>query len=137
MEKILSISGKPGLYRMVSRGAQTIIVESLDAQHRRFPAFANDRIISVGDVAIYTTEEDVPVWQVLEAVGKKELSQPSSLNIKKCSAEELHAYFLEVLPSYDAERVHDSDMKKLLSWYNILIAAGYTDFKALLAEEEE
>ncbi len=98
--------------------------------------FASDRIISVGDVAIYTVEEDIPVWQVLKSVGEREQSAECSLSIKKCTAEELHDYFKAVLPSYDPERVHDSDMKKLLSWYNILIKAGYKDFEALLAEGE-
>lgn len=139
METILSISGKPGLYRLVSRGNRSLIVESLDSKKRRMPAFATDRITSLGDIAMYTDDEDVPLWQVLKAVGEKEQSKKSSLDIKKCTADELHAYMLEVLPSYDQDRVHDSDMKKLIQWYNILIEAGITDFEAAfaVAEDEE
>lgn len=138
METILAISGKPGLYRLVSSGNRSLIVEALDASKRRFPAFATDRITSLGDIAMYTEDEDVPLWQVFKAVGEKENSQKSSLNVKKCSAEELHAYMLEVLPTYDQERVHDSDMKKLVQWYNILVENGITDFEATfkVAEEE-
>lgn len=138
METILAISGKPGLYRLVSSGNRSLIVEALDASKRRFPAFATDRITSLGDIAMYTEDEDVPLWQVFKAVGEKENSQKSSLNVKKCSADELHAYMLEVLPTYDQERVHDSDMKKLVQWYNILVENGITDFEATfkVAEEE-
>ena len=72
METILSIAGKPGLYRLVSRGKMNLIVESLDAQHRRQPAFASDRVTSLADIAMYTDAEDVPLWQVLDNVSKKE-----------------------------------------------------------------
>lgn len=136
METILSIAGKPGLYKLVSRGKQNLIVEALDATHRRLPAFATDRVTSLGDIAMYTDSDDIPLWQVLEKVGEKEGSKKTALNYKKCSAKELRDYFAEVLPSYDRDRVHDSDIKKLLQWYNILVENGYTDFKATLAPEE-
>ena len=121
---------------MVNRGNRNLIVESIDAQKRRFPAFATDRITSLGDIAMYTEDEDIPLWKVLKSVGDKEGNKVSSINYKKCSSEELHAYMLEVLPSYDQDRVHDSDMKKLIQWYNILVENGYTDFEALLAPTE-
>ena len=135
-ETILAISGKPGLYRLVSRGNATLIVESLDAAKRRMPAFARDRVTSLADIAMYTDDEDVPLWQVLENLGKKEESKVSSLNYKKASATELREYFAEVLPTFDRERVHDSDIKKLIQWYNILVNAGITDFKESLAPTE-
>ena len=141
METILSIAGKPGLYKLVSRGNRTLIVETIDESHKRIPAFATDRVTSLGDIAMYTDADEIALWEVLESVGKKENSQVSSLNYKKCSADELHAYFAEVLPNYDRDRVHDSDIKKLLQWYNILVKSGITDFKATLApaqmDEEE
>lgn len=137
METILSVSGKPGLYKLVSRGKMNLIVETIDATHRRTPVFATDKVTSLSDIAMYTDADDVPLWQVLESVGKKEDSKKATINYKKCSAQELHEYFAEVLPSYDRDRVHDSDIKKLLQWYNILVENGYTDFKALLSMEEE
>ncbi len=137
METILSIAGKPGLYRMVSRGNNSLIVETIDSKKRRVPTFATDRITSLGDIAMYTEDEDVELWKVLKAVGEKEESKKSSLDYRKCSADELHEYFASVLPSYDRDRVHDSDMKKLIQWYNILVENGYTDFEDLLSAKKE
>ena len=136
METILSIAGKPGLYKLVSRGKMNLIVEAIDATHRRQPAFATDKVTSLGDIAMYTTGDDVPLWQVLDNVAKKEGSKEASINYKKVSGKELRAYFKEVLPEFDEDRVHDSDIKKLLQWYNILVTNGYSDFKATLAPEE-
>ena len=133
METILSIAGKPGLYKLVSRGKMNLIVEAIDATHRRLPAFASDRVTSLADIAMSTDAEDIPLWQVLKSLGEKEQSKECSLNYKKCSADELHAFFAEVLPSYDRDRVHDSDIKKLIQWYNILVNNGITDFEATLA----
>lgn len=133
METILSIAGKPGLYKLVSRGKMNLIVEAIDATHRRLPAFASDRVTSLADIAMYTDAEDIPLWQVLKSLGEKEQSKECSLNYKKCSADELHVFFAEVLPSYDRDRVHDSDIKKLIQWYNILVNNGITDFEATLA----
>ena len=136
METILSIAGKPGLYKLVSRGKMNLIVEALDETHKRQPVFATDRVTSLGDIAMYTDADDIPLWQVLENVGKKENSKESSVNYKKASSKELRAYFTEVLPNWDQDRVHDSDIKKLLQWYNILVKAGITNFKESLAPTE-
>ena len=133
METILSIAGKPGLYKLVSRGKMNLIVESIDASHRRQPAFASDRVTSLADIAMYTNAEDIPLWKVFKSLGEKEQSKTCSLNYKKCSAKELHDFFAEVLPEYDRDRVHDSDIKKLIQWYNILVNNGITDFEKTLA----
>lgn len=137
METILSIAGKPGLYKLVSRGKQNLIVEALDNTHRRLPAFATDRVTSLGDIAMYTDADDIALWEVLTKVGEKEGSKKAALNYRKCSAKELRDYFAEVLPNYDRDRVHDSDIKKLLQWYNILVENGITDFKATFVPEED
>ena len=133
METILAISGRPGLYRMVSRGKANLIVEAIDETKKRTPAFATDRITSLGDIAMYTDAEDIPLWQVLKNLGDKEENKPCKLNYKKASGEELREYFSEVLPNFDRDRVHDSDIKKLIQWYNILVNNGYTDFEEVLA----
>ena len=133
METILSIAGKPGLYKLVSRGKSNLIVEVLDETHRRMPAFATDRVTSLGDIAMYTDADDIPLWQVLENVGKQEKLQPLSLDYRKVSADERRKYFSKVLPNWDKGRVHDSDIKKLFQWYDILIKNGVTDFKKVLA----
>ncbi len=125
---ILSVAGKPGLFKLISRAKQNLIVETLDTTHRRTPIFASDRVTSLSDIAMYTESDDVPLMTILDTILKKENNQKCSLNYRKCTKEQLHTYFAEILPNYDRERVHDSDIKKLLLWYDILIAAGITDF---------
>lgn len=136
METILSVAGKPGLYKLVSRGKMNLIVESLDETHRRMPVFSTDRVTSLADIAMFTDEEDVPLWQVLKNVGEKEGKEKVSFNFKNASADELFNYFGEVLPQFDRDRVHDYDIKKLLQWYNILVKNGITDFEETLKPTE-
>lgn len=128
LETILAISGKPGLYRLVSRGNRNLIVESIDEKKRRMPAFGADKVISLADIAMYTDDEEVPLRDVLNSVKAKENGQLAGLDEKKASREELAAYMAEVLPNYDRDRVYPTDIKKLISWYNILVKAGLTDF---------
>lgn len=128
-QTILAISGKPGLYKLVSRGKNNLIVEALDATHRRQPAFATDRITSLADIAMYTDSEDIPLMDVLENLKTLEEGKKASIDPKKASGDELREYFAQVLPEFDRDRVHNSDIKKLLQWYNILIENSITDFK--------
>lgn len=136
LETILAISGKPGLYRLVSRGNRNLIVESIDAAKKRFPAFGADKVISLADIAMYTDEEEVPLRDVLKSIKEKENGGKATLDIKKASREELGAYLAEVLPAYDRDRVYPTDIKKLISWYNILVEAGLTDFDQTMAPTE-
>lgn len=136
-QTILSISGKPGLYKLVSRGKANLIVESIDQQHKRMPVFASDRVTSLGDIAIYTDSEDMPLMKVFANLLKVEEGKPAAINYKKCKSAELREYFATILPDYDRDRVHDSDIKKLLQWYNLLVNNGITDFEEPEAEEEE
>ena len=128
-QTILAIAGKPGLYKLVTRGKNNLIVEALDATHKRLPAFATDRITSLGDIAMFTETDDVPLTDVLENMKNLEGGKKASINEKKASAAELHEYFSKVLPEWDQDRVKDSHIKKLITWYNILIENGITDFK--------
>jgi len=136
LQTILSISGKPGLYKLVSRGKGSLIVEALDETHRRQPAFASDRVTSLADIAMYTDADDVPLRDVLTNLGKIEQSKRCSLDYKKAKTAELQEYFAKVLPQFDRDRVHASDIKKLIQWYNILIDAGITDFQEALKPTE-
>ena len=129
LKTILSISGKPGLFKLISQGRNMLIVETLDATKKRLPVRGNDKVTSLGDISMYTTENDVPLSKVLTAVKEKENGAPISLDIKKASPQELQNYFAEVLPNFDREHVYNNDIKKLLSWYNILITNGITDFE--------
>ena len=137
LKTILSIAGKPGLYKLVSQGRNMLIVESL-VDKKRIPAYGSEKIISLGDIAMYTDAEDVPLSQVLTAVKTKENGQEATIDLKKASQDELKAYMSEVLPNFDRDRVHVSDIKKLISWYNLLVKAGITDFEeqAEAAEDE-
>ena len=114
---------------MVSRGKSNLIVESLDETHKRQPAFATDRVTSLADIAMFTDSEDVPLGEILTKLRDKENGKVVSLNWRKASAKELQAYFGEVLPNFDRDRVHNSDIKKLLQWYEILVKAGETNFE--------
>lgn len=129
LQTILAISGKPGLYKLVSRAKNSLIVEILDETHRRIPAFASDRITSLADIAMYTEGDNVPLAKVLENLKKLEEGKPASIDFKKAKGDELRDYFAKVLPDFDRERVHNSDIKKLIQWYNILVANGITDFE--------
>ena len=123
---ILAIAGRPGLFKLVNRGKNMLIVESLK-DGKRMPAYARDKVISLGDISIYTVAEDVPLADVLESVKVKAEGQP--VDVKAIGDDTaIRAYFKEVLPDFDEERVYTSDIKKLLSWYNQLIAAGITEF---------
>ncbi len=128
LETILAIAGKPGLYKLVSRGNRSLIVETLDANHKRMPAFGTDQIISLADIAMYTDSEEVPLRQVFKNIYELEGGKATSLNYKKASKAELSEFMAKALPNYDRDRVYPADMKKLAQWYNILIENGITNF---------
>lgn len=131
---ILSIAGKPGLYRLVSQGRNMLIVESLSTG-KRTPAFAHDKVMSLGDIAMYTYGEDIPLADVLELVKAKTEGQPVDFKSFASDAE-MREFFGTVLTDFDRERVHDSDIRKLFQWYNALLAAGITEFKEAETKEE-
>ncbi len=135
LKTILAISGKPGLYKLISQAKNMLIVESVSPDKKRMPIYASDKVISLGDIAMYTDDDEVLLANVLEAVKQKENGAVAALDYKKASAEELHAFMAEVLPEYDRDRVHTSDIKKLIQWYNLLIANGETEFVEPAAEE--
>lgn len=129
LETILAISGKPGLYRLVNRGNRSLIVETLDAQKKRMPAFGTDKIISLADIAMYTDEEEVPLRQVLKNIYDMEGGKATALDYRKATTAELADFMAKALPNYDRDHVYPSDMKKLVQWYNILVENGITDFE--------
>jgi dephospho-CoA kinase len=136
LETILAISGKPGLYKLVSRGNNNLIIETIDAQKKRFPAFAADKVISLADIAMYTDEKEVPLREVLNSIKTKEGGKVASIDYRKASKEELFAYLGEVLPNFDRDRVYPADAKKLVQWYNLLVENGLDNFDETLQETE-
>ena len=126
LKTILSISGKPGLYRLLSSGKNTLIVESLQTQ-KRIPVLPKDRVVSLGDISMFTDGEDIALSEVLTRLHEKQAGVAVSEELLKDN-DALRNSFGEVIPNFDRERVYTSDIKKLYTWYNILIEAGITDF---------
>ena len=137
LRRILSVSGKPGLYKLISRGKNMLIVEAMDASKKRQPIHGTDKVISLGDIAMYTDEEEVPLRQVFANIKTKEEGNPTTIDPKKASANELHEFMAAVLPNYDRDRVYNNDIKKLISWYNILTNNGITEFEEIEEEATE
>ncbi len=131
LKTILAISGKPGLYKLVSQGKNMLVVESL-LNGKRTPAYNHEKIISLGDIAMFTDNDEVPLSDVLESMKKLENGAIASVTVKD-DEKTLREYFAKVLPDFDRERVYTTDIKKLISWYNLLTEKGYTDFQ----EKEE
>lgn len=128
IKTILSIAGKPGLFKLVNRGHNMLIVESLTTG-KRTPAYAHDKVISLGDIAIYTTGDDKPLGEVFELVKEKTGAQP--VDVKAIGGDKaMREYFATILPEFDEDRVYNTDIKKLFQWYNQLLAAGITEFVA-------
>ncbi len=127
LKNILAVTGKPGLFKLVSRGNNMLIVESL-LDGKRMPTYARDKIVSLADVSMFTEGDDIALNEVLTKLGEKEGLKVASIDPKKADNDQLRAYFAQVLPTYDRDRVYPSDIRKLVIWYNILIHAGITDF---------
>jgi len=127
LKEILSISGKPGLYKQISQGKNMIIVESL-SDGKRMPTFLRDKVVSLGDIQIFTNTGEIALAEVFENISKKENAQVCPID-NKADNDTLRNYMQEVLPEYDQDRVYPSDMRKIFLWYNILINKGITDFE--------
>ena len=133
LKEILAISGQPGLYKYVAQSTRGVIVVSLLDGHR-MNASASARVSALSDISMFTEGDDIALADVFTRIyahtGGKEAISPKS------TPEQLKAAFAEVLPEYDRDRVHVSDIKKCFAWYNILVGAGFTEFK-LPSEEGE
>lgn len=134
IKTILSISGRPGLFKLVNQGKNMLIVESL-LNGRRTPAYSHDKVVSLGDISIYTTEGDVPLADVFEAIKTK--YEAAQVDVKRLDDADVRSKFAEILPDFDDERVYTNDIRKVFTWYNQLIAAGITEFKDQEIAEDE
>jgi len=134
LDKVLSISGKPGLYELISRSKGGFIVKSLNTG-KKTAVSIRQNISMLGEIAIYTYEDETPLYKVFRNIAEKESNQKAI--DPKSSSNDLKTYFQEVLPDYDDERVYVSNIKKVLQWYNTLIDLGVTEFVAEKAEERE
>ena len=138
LKEILSISGKPGLFKLISRsgsGKGIIIVEAL-ADGKRMPAYPHEKVIALGDIFIFTESGETPLSGIFEKIKEKNNGAVMAVS-KQTTDAELQKHFLEILPDYDKEKVHKSDIRKIFAWYNILIEKGLTDFSEPEEEKEE
>lgn len=133
LKTILSVAGKPGLYKLVSSGKNMVIVESL-SDKKKLPIYARDKVVSLGDISIYTDSDEVPLKNILVSMKQKENGVKAGISTS-AKPDELKKYFGEILPDFDKERVYPTDIKKMISWYNMLTEAGI-DFETEDKEEE-
>ena len=118
LDKVLSISGKPGLYKLIAQTRAGFVAESL-IDNKRISVSLHSNVSVLSEIAIYTLTEEVPLKQVFENIKKKEKGEKTSVKPKD-SKDKLEEYFFDVLPDYDEDRVYVSDIKKVLQWYNLL-----------------
>lgn len=135
LKEILIVSGKSGLFKLISKGNNNIIVESI-IDKTRMPLFASSRASSLNDICIFTIEEDIPLVKVFENIYTKE-NGGKCIDASKSNPNELKLYMESILPNYDKDRVHVSDMKKLFSWYNLLLENNILSFEQETAKEND
>jgi hypothetical protein len=135
LDKILAISKKPGLFKLITKSRGGFIAESLIDQ-KRLSVSINNNVSVLSEIAIYTLGEELPLKDVFFKIFEKEKGQDTSTS-PKASKDDLEAYFFSVLPDYDEDRVYPSDIKKVLNWYNLLNKHKLLDFKSEASNTEE
>jgi len=130
--KIIAVTGKPGLFQVVSQTKTGILVESL-TDKKRFPIISTQNVSLLENIAIFTYDEEVPLLTVFKSIFEKEAGK-ETISHKENGAK-LSSFFLEILPEYDQERVYTSNIKKIIQWYNGLIAVGFDFATAELSSE--
>ena len=124
---ILSITGKPGLFKLLSRGRNALIVENISTK-RRTPTYPHEKVISLADITMYTEHGDEPLPELLDKVYAR--AEGKAIDMKSFAGDDaVREYFAEIIPDFDQERVYTTDIRKLFSWYNLLVAAVFTAFK--------
>lgn len=137
LNEILNISGKPGLYILLTGGKGALIVESLDEEKKRLPIHRTDKVVSLADISIFTDEEELPLRRVFQMIEEKYgKDQVLSVDIKKATNQELLDFLAGVVEDFDRERVYPSHIKKIVSWYNILVQSKQNDFSEPAEEQE-
>ena len=136
LREILTVSGRPGLYKLLARGNNCLIVEAVDETKKRIPVQATDKVVSLGDISIYTDDGEMKLAEVFGKIDGKYQKQAVQLDIRRASNQDLNSFFADVIPNYDTERVYPSHIKKIIGWYNILVAAGLNEFSEEKTEEQ-
>lgn len=135
LEKVLAISGKPGLYKLVTQTRTGFIAESLIDQ-KRLAIGIQQNVSVLSEIAIYTLTEEVPLADVFRKISEKENGQETAISHKD-SKDKLEEYFFEVLPDYDEDRVYVSDIKKVIQWYNLLVKNDLLNLEEVTTSDEE
>ncbi|HTB30461.1 MAG TPA: DUF5606 domain-containing protein [Bacteroidia bacterium] len=136
LSEIIAVSGMAGLYKTIAQAKGSVIVESLDDK-KRMPVYASQRVHTLEAISVFCTDKDIPLAEVFTKIAEKEKKGPALDH--KSSETDMLKYFGEVLPDFDKERVHTSDIRKMLMWYNILQKNNMLDFEeeTPVAEGEE
>lgn len=125
LREILAITGKPGLFKIINHSGKSLIVEEMTTG-KKFAVSPRDRVVSLGDVAMYTEDGERQLGEILDAIFTTKKGEKIDIpSVKDNLKEEFEVY----VPDFDKERVHDSDIKKLFNWYNLLVDNGITEFK--------
>ncbi|WP_452228862.1 MULTISPECIES: DUF5606 family protein [unclassified Lacinutrix] len=135
LDKVLSISGKPGLYKLVAQTRGGFIAESL-LDKKKISVNMQHNVSILSEIAIYTLQEELPLREVLNRIKTKENGKQTSVSHKE-SKDKLEEYFFEVLPDYDEDRVYASDIKKIIQWYNLLEKHNMLDFDKVEKSSDE
>ena len=129
LSTILAVSGKPGLFKFISKGKNMLLVETIDEAKKRMPVLSTDKVVALSDISIYTNDDkEVPLASVFQSAKTAYDGKAVDLSPKKAPQADIVAFFEKVLPSYDTDRVHVSDMRKVLAWYNLLVKSGIDNF---------
>jgi hypothetical protein len=134
LSEIIAVSGQSGLYKTIAQSKNSVIVENL-ADKKRMPVYATQRVHTLEAISVFCNNEDVPLAQVFKKISEKQ-NKGAAIDHKADEAEVIK-FFSEVMPEYDKERVHISDIRKMIQWYNILQSAGITDFEEKKDEEDK
>ena len=139
LNEILTISGRPGLFKLLTSGRGAIIVENIDETKKRMPVQGTDKVVSLGDISIFTDDREMPLREVFKAIESKLGKKVIEFNWKKASNAELIDFFAGIVPDFDRDRVYPSHIKKIAGWYDILVKYGENDFRSPeeIAEEEK
>lgn len=137
LNEILTISGKPSLYKLLTRGRGALIVENIDETKKRFPIQGTDKVVSLGDISIFTDDKEMPLREVFLAIEEKLGKKEIEFDWRKASNAELLKFFGEIVPDFDRDRVYPSHIKKIAGWYDLLVKYGQNDFSKPKSEEED
>ena len=137
LNEILTISGKPGLFKLLTSGRGALIVENIDETKKRMPIQGTDKVVSLGDISIFTEDKEMPLREVFKAIEDKLGKKVIEFNWKKASNAELIDFFAGIVPDFDRDRVYPSHIKKIAGWYDLLVKYNENDFSEPQQAQEE